>query len=87
MYSNYNMTQNYQNMYPAGQNFQNNFQNSGDERFIGGGLLAPFLLGGVAGYAIGGGRPNSNYYPPYNYSYNNYYGAYPYYPYYPYYYY
>ena len=29
------------------------YYNQNDERFIGGGIIAPLLLGGVAGYAIG----------------------------------
>ena len=44
------------------------YYNNGD-RFIGGGFLAPFLLGGVGGYLVG--RPNYNnqgpipvYFPP-----------------------
>lgn len=77
MYPNYNMVQSYPNMYRRNQNFYRNQRNINGDRFIGGGLIAPLLLGGIAGYAIG--RPN--YYPyPYNYYYNNYY--YPPYPYY-----
>ena len=34
--------------------------NSNDERFIGGGIVAPLLLGGVAGYAIGQNNWNNN---------------------------
>ena len=50
-------------------------------RFIGGGIIGPLLLGGVAGYAIGqnsyNGRPMVFYpqypmYPPYYYPYNFY---------------
>ncbi len=56
--------------------------NSNDERFIGGGLIAPLLLGGVAGYAIGqnnyNNRPYMFYTQPYPYYYPNYY-PYPYY--------
>ena len=55
-----------------------------DERFIGGGVLAPLLLGGVAGYAIGQNNYNNRpymfytqpyytpYYNPYYYPYNYY---------------
>lgn len=69
MYPRYNMNNNYKNMY--------NYQN---ERLIGGGIVGPLLLGGLAGYAIG--RPNygygyganyQTYYYPYNYQYPNYY--------------
>ena len=54
--------------------------NQNSDRFVGGGFIAPLLLGGVAGYAIGNNRPN--YYPapypqPKPIYYNNYY--YPYY--------
>lgn len=81
MYSYNNLRQPVNNMYARGMNnkMNNNMYNSGD-RFFGGGFVAPLLLGGVAGYAIGNNRPN--YYPyPYPYPvpvyYNNYY--YPYY--------
>lgn len=57
-----------QNRYFNPRNFQNpnhnqrslNFDN--DDRFIGGGFLGPFLLGGVGGYLLG--RPNYNYNGP-----------------------
>ena len=50
-----------------------------DERLIGGGLLAPLLLGGVAGYAIG----QNNYNRPYMFYTQPYYNYQPYpYPYY-----
>ena len=78
-------------MYPYNYNFNNNasiytpaISSSNDERFIGGGLIAPLLLGGVAGYAIGQNNYNNRPYmfytqPYYNpYYYNNYY-PYPYY--------
>ena len=81
MYSYNNLRQPVNNMYarPINNKMNNNMYNSGD-RFLGGGFVAPLLLGGVAGYAIGNNRPN--YYPyPYPYPapvyYNNYY--YPYY--------
>ena len=81
MYSYNNLRQPVNNMYarPMNNKMNNKMYNSGD-RFFGGGFVAPLLLGGVAGYAIGNNRPN--YYPyPYPYPvpvyYNNYY--YPYY--------
>lgn len=56
-------------------------RNNNDQRLIGGGFLAPFLLGGVAGYALG--RPNYYYQQPYYYPYPTYYNNYYYYnPYY-----
>lgn len=66
MYSyNYNMPQFRTNMYR-----QNNNQ-SNDQRFI---PFVPFLLGGVAGYAIGANnRPNYYYPQPYYYPYPTYY--------------
>ena len=80
MYSYNNLRQPVNNMYARSMNnkMNNNMYNSGDRFF--GGFVAPLLLGGVAGYAIGNNRPN--YYPyPYPYPapvyYNNYY--YPYY--------
>lgn len=53
----------------------NNFQNQ--DRFIGGGFLGPFLLGGITGGLLAPAfypRPyyNNNYYYPYPYP-NNYY--------------
>lgn len=49
------------------------FRNT-DERFFGGGIIAPLVLGGIAGYALG--RPN--YYPqPYPYPYPVPYANYP----------
>lgn len=66
---NYNMPQMNRNMY----------YNQNDNRLIGGGFIGPLLLGGVAGYALGTGRPNyypRPYYPMY---YNNYYYYNPYY--------
>lgn len=62
MYSYNSMPGTNQNMY-----YDNNrsFSSSSDDRFLGGGLLAPLLLGGVAGYAIGNNRPNYYYPQPY----------------------
>ena len=64
---NYNIPQYPKNMYR--QYRGNKFVNSNDERFFAGGFIAPLLLGGVAGYAIGqNNRPNYYYYPqPYYY--------------------
>ena len=56
--------------------YQNNYRmrpqtpTTNDDRFIGGGFVAPLLLGGIAGYAIGNNRPNY-YYPPQPYYYPN----------------
>ena len=75
MYTNYNIPQkgyskpqNYNNFnYNRAYNPTTYYGNSGD-RFIGGGFLAPFLLGGVGGYLLG--RPNYGpgpipvYFPP-----------------------
>lgn len=72
MYTNYNIPQkgyskpqnyNYSKNYSPNSVYYNN-----DDRFIGGGFLAPFVLGGVGGYLLG--RPNYNqgpipvYFPP-----------------------
>lgn len=46
--------------------------NNNDQRLIGGGFFAPFLLGGLAGYAIGN-RPNYYYSQPFYNPYPNYY--------------
>lgn len=70
MYPRYNIPQNKRPM----QNNQNYFTNNGD-RFIGGGFIAPFLLGGIAGSLVN--RPYYNnppiiyYPPPYRPYYNN----------------
>ena len=79
----YNYVQNYNNsIYTPATTYASSNINSNDERFIGGGLIAPLLLGGVAGYAIGqnnyNNRPYMFYAQPY---YNPYYNYYPY-PYY-----
>lgn len=61
MYPNYNIPQRRQTMQTA-RNFSSaRYINNGD-RFIGGGFLGPFLLGGIAGSLIG--RPNYGYGPP-----------------------
>ncbi|MBE6147713.1 MAG: hypothetical protein E7168_05235 [Firmicutes bacterium] len=52
-----------------------------NDRFFGGGFIAPLLLGGVAGYALGNNRPNYYYPQPYYYP-NTYYNNFNYYPYY-----
>lgn len=76
MYSNYNMP-NYRTNMPR-RGFNRN------DRFIGGGFIAPFLLGGITGGLLA--RPNNfggNYYAPYPYPvpvpypYNNNYSTYP----------
>lgn len=73
MYS-YNYT--YPQQFYGYRNVQQN--NPNDERFVGG-LIAPLLLGGVAGYAIGQnnnyGRPYMFYTQPYPY-YTPYYNPY-----------
>ena len=74
MYSyNYNMPNSNRNMYQ----YRGNRINNNDQRLIGGGFVAPLLLGGVAGYALGANRPNYYYPQPYPYyypvNYNNYY--------------
>lgn len=79
MYSNYNIPQRNQTM-QLRRNYPSTY-NSGD-RFIGGGFLGPFLLGGIAGslvsrpgYGYGYGPPPIVYYPPIPQPYytNNYY--------------
>lgn len=71
---NYIMPQFQRNMYRQ--------PNRNNQRFIAGGFIAPLLLGGVAGYAIGNNKqnyyPQPYYYPypqpyPYPTYYNNYY--------------
>jgi len=74
MYSNYNMGRNYQTMYRNPNFFYRNQQRNYDDRLVPDAFIAPFLLGGLAGYAFG--RPN---YYPYNYYNNFYYPPYPYY--------
>ena len=70
----------YQN-YKYGPNFQPNYINQkGQDRFIGGGFLGPFLLGGLTGGLIAPAFYNNYGYnrPPYYYN-NYYYVPYPYY--------
>ena len=79
MYPKYNIPQNQRNMQLSNQNMAYN-----GDRFVGGGFIAPFLLGGIAGSLVT--RPNNGYgyynqppmvyYPPMPYPYytsNNYY--------------
>ena len=69
MYQNYNKQQFY-NQKPNNnyQQFYNSSYNN-DNRFIGGGFLWPFILGGLTGGLVAplfyGNRPNYNYYYPY----------------------
>ena len=61
MYTNYNIPQNKINKpinYQTYPNYTTTTTYTNGDRFIGGGFLAPFLLGGVGGYLIG--RPNYN---------------------------
>jgi len=58
MYYNYNVP-NYRGNMP-----RNGFGlNKNNDRFIGGGFIAPFLLGGITGSILS--RPNGNFYGPY----------------------
>lgn len=58
MYASYNVP-NYRVNMP-----RNNFGfNKRNDRFIGGGFIAPFLLGGITGSILS--RPNGNFYGPY----------------------
>lgn len=73
---NSNMFQNQRFMYPRRNSF--GFPRRND-RFLGGGFIVPFLLGGIAG-SVWNNRPFYGY--PNNFYYNNYYYPYPYpYPY------
>ena len=56
MYTNYNISQP-RTYYPQ-IFYKNNLRPNNDERFLGGGFLGPFLLGGVGGYLLG--KPNYN---------------------------
>lgn len=67
MYQNYNQQQLY-NQKPN-NNYQQFYNPNNNERFIGGGFLGPFILGGLTGGLVApffyGNRPNYNYYYPY----------------------
>ena len=75
MYNNNNIPQNNGNMQSYRPNNRPNHGNNND-RFLGGGFIGPFILGGLTGGLIANSRPNYYPYPPYPY-----YQAYPYYPY------
>lgn len=66
------------NRVSTGNQFTNKMSNQSDDRFIAGGFLGPFILGGITGGLLapafynpgyGYGRPvyNNYYYPPYYY--------------------
>ncbi len=74
MYPNYNMYQTPRNMRFGRRNQIQTY--SQDSRA--GGFVVPFLLGGLAGGALVGSRPNNNNFPNYYPTYPNYY-PYPYY--------
>lgn len=63
MYPRYNIPQQTQSMQIRRNNYPNRPGRPNDDRFIGGGFLGPFLLGGIAGSLVGG-RPNYGYPPP-----------------------
>lgn len=50
------------NYYVPNQNMYYTYKNSNrsDDRFLGGGILAPLLVGGIAGYAIGNNNGYNN---------------------------
>ena len=77
MNQNYNM--NYKFTNPPYQNIPN-YNTTNNDRFIGGGFLGPFILGGLTGGLVAqlfyGNRPNYNYYYPYPYPTTYYYGGY-----------
>lgn len=75
MYNNNNIPQNNGNMQSYRPNNRPNHGNNND-RFLGGGFIGPFILGGLTGGLIANSRPNYYPYPPYPY-----YQVYPYYPY------
>ena len=62
------MNQNYTN-YKFTQPQYNQYIPNNNDRFIGGGFLGPFILGGLTGGLVApffyGNRPNYNYYYPY----------------------
>lgn len=76
------MNQNYNMNFNNPSKPFNNYPNRppyNDNRFIGGGFLGPFILGGLTGglvapFFYGNNRPNYNYYYPYPSPY--YYGGY-----------
>ncbi len=80
MYPNYNIPQQRQSM-QSRRNISNYpYRPNNGDRFIGGGFLGPFLLGGIAGSLVsrpgyGYGPPPIIYYPPVPQPYysNNYY--------------
>ena len=59
------------NSYQIPRNFNSTMYNNSDDRFIGGGFLGPFLLGGLTGGLVSplfyNQRPyyNNNFYYPY----------------------
>ena len=66
----------YSNIYPRYNQYNGIYNNPNDERFVGG-IIAPLLLGGVAGYAIGqNNNNNSNPYMYYTMPYPYYYPYY-----------
>lgn len=75
------MNQNYKMSFNPNQQFNPSNQYN-DTRFIGGGFLGPFILGGLTGGLVaplfygGYNRPNYNYYYPYPYPTTYYYGGY-----------
>lgn len=77
MYQNYSNQQLY-NQKPNNSYQQFYNQKPNNDRFIGGGFLGPFILGGLTGGLVApffyGNRPNYNYYYPYPTTY--YYGGY-----------
>ena len=77
MYQNYGNQQLY-NQKPNNSYQQFYNQKPNNDRFIGGGFLGPFILGGLTGGLVApffyGNRPNYNYYYPYPTTY--YYGGY-----------
>ncbi len=65
MHTNYNIPQknyykptNYQSYKQINPNYISSSSYNNGDRFIGGGFLGPFILGGIGGYLVG--RPNYN---------------------------